>query len=282
MKIFNSAAELRMELDSRRHENSSIGLVPTMGNLHQGHLRLVDEAVSTCDYVVSTIFVNPLQFGPQEDLQSYPRTFEQDQIKLTEAGCHCLYAPSVEEVFGKELKSQTQLHIPGLSEKLCGKSRPGHFDGVATVVCKLFNSVNPNIAFFGLKDYQQFLIIQKMTSDLGFDINLVGVEIVRDKTGLALSSRNNYLSEDELIKAKTLYSCLTEAATRIEGGEKDFALLEQQALASIEAAGLTPDYFSIAHAQTLDSAQSIDRELALLAAAYLGSTRLIDNIRIQL
>ena len=282
MKIFNSTAELRLELDSQRRNGLCIGLVPTMGNLHAGHLRLVEEALRNCDFVVSTIFVNPLQFSPDEDLQAYPRTLKEDQSKLVSAGCHYVLEPSVDELFGSNLESQTTLHIPSISNMHCGKRRSGHFDGVATVVCKLFNIVNPSKAFFGLKDYQQFLIIQKLVADLAFEIDLVGVETVREENGLALSSRNSYLSKKESRQAATIFRNLNEVAIKIQQGQRDFQDLEQQAIINITEAGLRSDYFSICHAQTLEPATNLDSDIVILAAAYLRTTRLIDNIRISL
>lgn len=282
MKIFNSIAELRLELDSQHHIEQCVGLVPTMGNLHAGHMRLIEEAVQNCDFIVSTIFVNPLQFGPDEDLQAYPRTLKEDLSKLIATGCHCVLEPSVDELFGSNLESQTTIHVPSISDIHCGRHRPGHFDGVATVVCKLFNIIKPNKAFFGLKDYQQFLIIQKLVADLAFETELIGVETVREENGLAISSRNSYLSKQELEHAATIFENLNEVAIKIQQGQKDFQDLEQQAIISITEAGLQSDYFSICHAQTLEPAKISDSDIVILAAAYLGTTRLIDNIRISI
>lgn len=282
MKSINCIPELRQELNERRRESLSIGLVPTMGNFHRGHLKLVETALNSCDYVVTTIFVNPLQFGPNEDLQSYPRTFKEDTKKLIDMGCHCLFAPTVDELFGTNIASQTTLHVPMLSEKLCGQSRPGHFDGVATVVCKLLNIVDPNTAFFGLKDYQQFLIIRKLVTDLELVTQLVGVEVVREESGLALSSRNTFLSTEERKIAANINRCLNNARNNIMDGQKEFQYIEQQALNEMNLHGLNCDYFSICQAYTLEPAEKQDSELVILAAAYLGSTRLIDNVRFSL
>ncbi|MBM87754.1 MAG: pantoate--beta-alanine ligase [Gammaproteobacteria bacterium] len=282
MKIIKSTVSLRKELNRQREENLSIGLVPTMGNIHEGHLKLVEAAAKSCDYIVATIFVNPLQFGPNEDLQCYPRTMEEDSEKLKKTGCHCLFAPSEKELFGMNLTSQTTVHIPLLSEKYCGQTRPGHFDGVATVVCKIFNIVNPDIAFFGLKDYQQFLIIQKLVKDLGFPLKVVGIEVVRDQNGLALSSRNNFLSAEQLKIATNVNRCLTNAKNNIMAGLKEFRSIEQQSLEKMYSAGLKPEYFSICHAYSLEPAEKNDLELVILTAVYLGSIRLIDNVRISL
>jgi pantoate--beta-alanine ligase len=282
VKIFNSIAELHQELESLRLDSKSIGLVPTMGNLHAGHLSLLKEALATNDYVVSTIFVNPLQFGPDEDLQNYPRTLEEDIVKLEASNCSCLFAPSVSEIYGGDVNDQTVIHVPGLSDNFCGQSRPGHFDGVATIVCKLFNIVNPDTAFFGLKDFQQFLIIRKLVHDLALGIDVRGVEIARDANGLALSSRNSYLSDEELQKAANIYRCLQEAAVAIKAQDQGFRTIEQSAKQQLSATGLKPDYFAICDSQSLMPANREDRQLVVLAAAYIGSSRLIDNIRLNL
>ncbi len=282
MKSIKSIAELRLELNAQRQNGLSISLVPTMGNLHQGHLSLIETALENSNYVVGTIFVNPLQFGPDEDLKTYPRTLEKDAEKLRSAGCHCLFAPAAEEIFDNKLKSQTTLHVPHLSEKHCGKTRPGHFDGVATVVSKLFNIVNPATAYFGLKDYQQFVIIQKIVKDLDFPIQLEGVKTVRDENGLALSSRNNYLSDEELETASSIYRCLSTARESILAGQKDFKSIEENSLQAMKSAGLDPDYFTICHAQSLEPARENDSDLVILTAANIGPTRLIDNIQIRL
>lgn len=279
MQVTNSTQELRNHLHKRRLAGESIGLVPTMGNLHSGHLKLVAAAKSATDCVVATIFVNPLQFGPGEDLDSYPRTMEQDQSRLTSAGCDFLFAPSDTEIFGDNTSLQTTIHVPGISEGYCGASRPGHFDGVATIVNKLFNITRPDQAFFGLKDYQQFLLIRIMVRDLMLDISVVGVETEREADGLALSSRNNYLSASQREKAPTLYQQLQSTADSIQQGARDFAALQAQACQQLVDAGMRPDYFTVCNAETLEAATSADNDLAILAAAFVGDTRLIDNLR---
>ncbi|MDA1371405.1 MAG: pantoate--beta-alanine ligase [Proteobacteria bacterium] len=281
MQILTSTAELREVLALQRLGGRSIGLVPTMGNLHSGHLKLVDSAVKQCDFVVSTIFVNPLQFGPNEDLEAYPRSLRDDQEKLISAACSCLFVPAEEELFGPERKDTTIISVPEMSEIYCGKSRPGHFDGVATIVCKLFNIVQPDKAFFGYKDYQQLLLIRRMTQDLSFDIEIVGIETARNASGLALSSRNSYLDREELATAAMLYHCLASAADAIINGSRDYLKLEKTATQKLSDAGFVVDYFSICNAENLVAASHQDRSLVILAAAILGSCRLIDNVQLQ-
>jgi len=282
MQFFSEKSELKKYLKACRAEGKTIGLVPTMGNLHAGHIELVKQAKQQADIVVSTIFVNPLQFGANEDLGSYPRTLDEDMTKLQQVNCDCLFSPSVTEIYGDDLQAQTLVKVPELTENFCGKSRPGHFDGVATVVAKLFNIVQPTSAFFGLKDYQQFLIINKLNQDLALDIELVGVEIQRAESGLALSSRNNYLSDEQKHSAAQIYQCLLHTSQQIQAGNLDFAALEQAAANSLSEAGLKPDYFAICNASNLQPACSADVNLVALAAAYIGQSRLIDNIRFSL
>ena len=282
MKICHTATELRSLLRNWRLEGKTIALVPTMGNLHRGHIRLVEKAGELADIVVSSIFVNPMQFGRNEDLDKYPRTPDADIEKLTAAGCSVLFTPSVREMYPAGLDQHTVVSVPGVSEGHCGASRPGHFDGVATVVSKLFNLVQPDHAVFGLKDYQQFKVIRKMNADLCFGIQLTGVPTERDENGLALSSRNGFLSAQEKQQALTIIRTLQDTAERIRNRELDYRTLEQQARSMLESAGLRPDYFSICHADTLAPAQPNDQQLVILAAAYAGSTRLIDNIEIML
>jgi pantoate--beta-alanine ligase len=282
MKICQQVSELRQLLNNYRREGKSIALVPTMGNLHSGHVRLVTKAVELADIVVSSIFVNPMQFGRNEDLDKYPRTPDADIEKLTAAGCTVLFAPSASEMYPLGLDEHTVVSVPAISERHCGASRPGHFDGVATVVSKLFNIVQPDHAVFGLKDYQQFKVISKMNADLCFGIELTGVATERDTNGLALSSRNGYLSADEKQTALTIIQTLRKTAEYIQDGERNFASLEQQAKAMFESKQMRPDYFSVCNADTLAPASTDDKKLVILAAAYVGSTRLIDNIEVNL
>lgn len=282
MQIHSDKSKLQALLKAVQQEGKTIGLVPTMGNLHAGHMQLIKEAKARTDFLLCTIFVNPLQFGANEDLASYPRTLEADTEKLEAEHCDCLFAPAVDEIYGSDFEAHTIVKVPGLTDSFCGQSRPGHFDGVATVVSKLFNIVQPDIAFFGLKDYQQFLVIQKLTADLCMDIELVGVETQREESGLALSSRNNYLSDEQKQNATSIYRCLTDCCEQIKKGSHDFLTLEKAAQLTLQQHELKPDYFSICNAKTLHRASAEDKDLVILAAAYIGQCRLIDNIRLQL
>ena len=277
MKIIHTIQELR---DWRR-EAGSVAFVPTMGNLHEGHLALVREAARRADQVVVSIFVNRLQFGQGEDFDRYPRTLEQDAAKLAGEGVAVLFAPSEQELY-PNVAQQYNVEPPNLQNELCGAFRPGHFRGVATVVAKLFNIVEPDYACFGKKDYQQLAILQGMAADLNFRVEIVPVDIGRAADGLALSSRNQYLSEAERKQAPQLYRELQAVASAVENGNRDYAALEQQAAANLKQAGWQVDYVEIRHAGNLQVAHVGDSELVVLAAARLGNTRLIDNIEIRL
>ena len=277
MKIIHTIKELR---DWRR-EAGSVAFVPTMGNLHEGHLALVREAAKRADQVVVSIFVNRLQFGQGEDFDRYPRTLEQDAAKLAGEGVAVLFAPSEQELY-PNVAQQYNVEPPHLQNELCGAFRPGHFRGVATVVAKLFNIVEPDYACFGKKDYQQLVILQGMAADLNFGVEIVPVDIGRAADGLALSSRNQYLSEAERKQAPQLYRELQAIARAVENGNRDYAALEQQAAANLKQAGWQVDYVEIRHAGNLQVAHVGDSELVVLAAARLGNTRLIDNIEIRL
>lgn len=282
MQIIHLTAELRTLINTARQSGKTIAVVPTMGNLHRGHIRLVETAVQHADLVVATIFVNPMQFGRNEDLDKYPRTPESDIKMLSAAGCDCLFTPAVTEIYPRGLEQHTVVSVPGVSERHCGASRPGHFDGVATVVSKLFNLVTPDLAVFGLKDYQQFQVIRKMTQDLCFNIRIIGVPTERDSKGLALSSRNGYLSAEEKQTALCLYQTLQQTRRDIESGARNFREMEQRAEATFIAAGIKPDYFNICQADTLAPATVGDKRLVILTAAFVGQTRLIDNIEVSL
>ena len=277
MKIIHTIQELR---DWRR-EAGSVAFVPTMGNLHEGHLALVREAAKRADKVVVSIFVNRLQFGQGEDFDRYPRTLEQDAAKLAGEGVAVLFAPSEQELYPR-VAQQYNVEPPNLQNELCGAFRPGHFRGVATVVAKLFNIVEPDYACFGKKDYQQLAILQGMAADLNFRVEIVPVDIGRAADGLALSSRNQYLSEAERKQAPQLYRELQAIARAVENGNRDYAALEQQAAANLKQAGWQVDYVEIRHAGNLQVAHVGDSELVVLAAARLGNTRLIDNVEIHL
>lgn len=253
-----------------------IAFVPTMGNLHAGHLQLVGEAGKKADRVVVSIFVNPTQFGVGEDFETYPRAEREDQEKLATAGADLLFLPPVSEMYVPDAK--TVVSVVGLSELYCGASRPGHFNGVATVVCKLFNMVQPDIALFGLKDFQQLVVIRTMVRDLDFPVEIVGVDTVREASGLAMSSRNGYLSVEEIKVAPKLYESLCMARDAILTGDRPYADIENRALLFLREAGFQPDYFAVCRSTDLSKAQIEDRDLVILAAAKLGRTRLIDNV----
>ncbi|MCG8909608.1 MULTISPECIES: pantoate--beta-alanine ligase [Pseudomonas] len=278
MNTVKTVRELRAAVARARSEGKRIALVPTMGNLHAGHAALVTKASQRADFVVASIFVNPLQFGPSEDLDKYPRTLAADQEKLLGAGCHLLFAPTVEEMYPDGMEGQTRLHVTGVSEGLCGGSRPGHFDGVATVVCKLFNMVQPDMALFGEKDFQQLAVIRKLVRDLNLPIQIFGEPTVRAEDGLALSSRNGYLTEEQRAVAPVLQRTLKQLAERIRHGERDYPALLAEGRQQIEAAGLRIDYLEARESAGLRPATAQDHQLVILVAAFLGSTRLIDNL----
>jgi pantoate--beta-alanine ligase len=276
----NAVDDLRAQIDIWRR-GGNVAFVPTMGNLHAGHISLVKEAHKIADRVVASIFVNPLQFGAGEDFENYPRTFERDSEMLIDEGTDLLFAPPVEVMYPKPQADQTRVEVPGLSELLCGACRPGHFVGVATVVCKLFNMVQPDIAVFGNKDYQQLMVIRRMVEDLAMPVAIVGVETMREADGLAMSSRNGYLGAQERALAPMLYRTLSDLAARLGDGEDDFHRLEQEAAAALDGAGFRTDYVAIRRASDLLDPAAGETELVILAAAYLGKARLIDNIEVS-
>ncbi|MCL6700140.1 pantoate--beta-alanine ligase [Pseudomonas sp. T1.Ur] len=282
MNTVKTVRELRAAVARARGEGKRIAFVPTMGNLHSGHMALVTKASQRADFVVASIFVNPLQFGVGEDLDKYPRTLAADQEKLLQAGCHLLFAPSVEEMYPDGMAGQTRVSVPQLSEGLCGASRPGHFEGVATVVSKLFNMVQPDLAVFGQKDFQQLAVIRALVHDLNMPIQIIGEPTVRAEDGLALSSRNGFLSPEQRAVAPVVYRVLSQIAEAIQQGRRDYPTLIAEQLKQLEAAGLRPDYLEIRHAKTLRPAVSEDRDLVILVAAFLGTTRLIDNLHLDL
>ena len=276
MKQVTTIADLRQQIKAWREEGLRIGFVPTMGNLHEGHLSLVACAQQQVDRVVVSIFVNPMQFGPNEDFEHYPRTLQEDCAKLEAASASLLFAPAADEIYTKN--SGTCVEVSGVSKGLCGDVRPGHFVGVATVVAKLFNIVMPDAAFFGEKDYQQLQVIRRMAEDLCFPIEVVGVPTVREANGLAMSSRNGYLSDEEKRKAALIYQVLQGAAHQIEEGARAYRQIEAAVIEILAAQGFKPEYFAIHNADTLSPAESQDSRLRILVAARLGRTRLIDNI----
>lgn len=280
MIVANSLETLRNLINQYRSLGHNIGFVPTMGNLHNGHLSLVEEAKKHADIVVVSIFVNPTQFGPNEDFDAYPRTLQRDGEMLKKQGADILFAPSVEEVY-PHWPNLTKVHVEQLGNRHCGASRPGHFDGVSTVVAKLFNMVHPDMAIFGQKDFQQLAIIRRMVSDLNFDIEIIGAPIIREENGLAMSSRNGYLSEQEKKQAAMIQQTLQWVKQQIEDGKHDLRHLEQQASEKLNQAGFVTDYLNIARQDDLEPAQINDSALVVLVAAFMGKVRLIDNIQIN-
>jgi pantoate--beta-alanine ligase len=278
MKIIHTIRELRAELLNK----SSVAFVPTMGNLHAGHIHLVEIAKQRAACVVVSIFVNPLQFGVDEDLASYPRTQSADCDKLTQVGVDFVFVPSVAEMYpdfdGVSLHQTMIIRPPSIANVLCGVSRPDHFTGVATVVMKLFNIVRPNVAIFGKKDFQQLIIIRELVKQFNMNIEIVGVDIVREPNGLAMSSRNGYLDFVEKPKAVQLFRVLTDVVSKVHQGKHDYTELEHQAIKQLDSLGWQVDYISIRSALTLLPAVIADQDLVVLGAAKLGKTRLIDNI----
>ncbi len=270
-------AALHERLAAYRHQR--IALVPTMGNLHAGHLALVAQAQRAADIVVVSLFVNPLQFGADEDLAHYPRTLAADQAVLTEAGVDLLFVPTEAELYPRPLAEQTQVQVPGISDQYCGASRPGHFVGVATVVCKLFNIVQPDIALFGRKDYQQLYIIRRMVADLALPVQIQAMETVREPDGLALSSRNQYLTRAERAIAPQLYQQIQHTAAQM--GRRPVPQLETELANRLNAAGFQTDYVHIVDADCLAPLRVGSKHAVILVAAWLGRTRLIDNMVTQ-
>ena len=278
MKTETTIQGLSASLNPARTARKSIGFVPTMGNLHQGHLNLVREAKKLCDVVVVSIFVNPIQFGPNEDFDSYPRTLEQDQRLLAEVGCDIVFAPSVEQMYGNSPRL-TNITVSDITNDLCGLQRPGHFDGVAVVVTKLFNIVQPNFAFFGEKDYQQLAVIRQFVRDLNMPLEVMGVSIARAEDGLALSSRNGYLSEENRQKAPTIYQSLKAAEQSLQAGTA-LADVLANIKATLTQAGFVVDYVE-ARTPALQKMDAFDQDVVLFVAAKLGATRLIDNLKVK-
>ncbi|MBL1457418.1 MAG: pantoate--beta-alanine ligase [Methylophaga sp.] len=283
MQIVESILSLRGQIKTWRAEHQTIAFVPTMGNLHEGHISLVKKAQTLADKVVVSIFVNPLQFDDKQDLANYPRTLQADIEKLTQVGCNLLFTPDNEVMYPQGKDFHTFIHVPGMDDKLCGLERPGHFDGVATVVTKFFNIVQADVAVFGEKDYQQLLLIRKLVADLNLPIKIVGAATVREDNGLAMSSRNQHLNETLKQQAAALYSNLLELKRQLESGNQDYSALLSQAHTQLTASGFTLDYIDIRRAEDLRLANpEVDKELRLLAAGRVGSVRLIDNIACNL
>jgi pantoate--beta-alanine ligase len=282
MQTLTTVDALRRALKKARKAGKTIGFVPTMGNLHEGHLQLAHRAKQLADCVVVSIFVNPLQFGANEDLDAYPRTLAADKEKLFGEGTNFLFAPEVEQIYPEGMEPQTLVSVPRITDTLCGAARPGHFTGVSTVVNKLFNMVQPDVAVFGEKDFQQLMVIRKMTSDLCMPIDIVGVATVREVDGLAMSSRNHYLTEKERLVAPRLHRILQDYREAIANGFDNYQHLERHAHEDLVAAGFKPDYVSIRDVETLDRVTPDTEAIVILAAARLGNTRLIDNVTLTL
>ena len=281
MQRISKISELRAAMSVWREAGDSVALVPTMGNLHRGHMSLVDLAAAHAEHVVVSVFVNPTQFGPDEDYADYPRTLDLDARRLARAGVEIMFAPAVSDMYPHGMEHATRVSVPKLSDQLCGAARPGHFEGVTSVVCRLLNICEPGIAVFGQKDYQQFIILQRMVEDLHIPARLLAGPTRRDKNGLARSSRNGFLSKQDKGRAAVIYAALTAAADELSNGNLNFSVLEQTALDEIAAAGLEPEYVSIRAAGDLGAPDTDTARLVVLAAARLGKVRLIDNVLVK-
>ena len=282
MLIIETLPLLRQQIRRLRMEGKRVALVPTMGNLHDGHMKLVDEAKARADVVVVSIFVNPMQFDRPEDLARYPRTLQEDCEKLNKRKVDLVFAPSVKEIYPNGTETHTYVDVPGLSTMLEGASRPGHFRGVSTIVSKLFNLVQPDIACFGEKDFQQLALIRKMVADMGFDIEIVGVPIMRAKDGLALSSRNGYLTAEQRKIAPGLYKVLSSIADKLQAGERDLDEIITIAGQELNEKGFRADDIQICDADTLLEVSETSKRAVILVAAWLGDARLIDNKMVEL
>ncbi|GGI76640.1 pantothenate synthetase [Shewanella hanedai] len=269
--------QIREQVRAWHAKGESVAFVPTMGNLHLGHITLIREAVQRADHVVASIFVNPMQFGANEDLDAYPRTLTADKLALSEAGAELLFTPTPEIIYPKGMGQQSYVEVPEIGDQLCGASRPGHFRGVATVVCKLFNIVQPDIALFGRKDFQQLMIIKTMVEDLSLPIEVIGVDTIREASGLAMSSRNGYLTPTQKSQAAILKQAMDKLSADIIQGCNIELAIEHGKQALIKA-GFTPDYLELRSAEDLSQVTDEQSELVILAAAYMGDTRLIDNL----
>jgi pantoate--beta-alanine ligase len=278
VEIIEAKDELRQQLDDWRQQGDHIAIVPTMGNLHVGHISLVEMAREHAERVVVTVFVNPTQFGGAEDFADYPRTLERDTLRLKKIGADILFVPNVETIYPFGFENSTTVSVPGLSENFCGSFRPGHFEGVTSVVARLFALVQPDVAVFGQKDYQQQVVIRRMAADLNLPINILVGATIREDDGLAMSSRNQYLTDDERLIAPALYRSLTNIGEQLQAGKQNHEELQQQAIDELVAVGFKPDYLAIRRAHNLDAPDRDCDELVILVAAHLGNARLIDNI----
>jgi len=282
MKIISDLKGVRDVVREWKSEGQSIGLVPTMGNLHEGHLSLITGATARADRTAVSIFVNPIQFGHGEDYEHYPSTLEQDLTVLSNAGVDLVFAPNLRELYPAGIEADTRVTVPDISDILCGESRPSHFSGVATVVMKLFINVQPDYAFFGEKDYQQALVVKRMVSDLLLPVEILTLPIIREKSGLAMSSRNGYLDASEKKVATEIYKVIVNAATMVKSRVKTFNEIENVCERILNQAGFQVEYFSIRRQEDLKLAKDSDLNLIILTAAWIGDTRLIDNVRINL
>jgi pantoate--beta-alanine ligase len=281
METVTTIAAVRERVDAWHKQGLRVAFVPTMGNLHAGHVSLIEAARSHGDRFVASIFVNPMQFGPNEDFAHYPRTPTQDEKMLADAGCSLMFMPDVAEMYPNGSEHATRVEVPGLSRILCGEFRPGHFEGVTTVVATLFNIVQPDVAVFGEKDFQQLTVIRRMAADLCFRVQIIGAPTVRDADGLAMSSRNQYLTPEERRTAPRIYELLTATAKKLQAGDNDFAGMEGLGVRALEAAGFKPDYFAIRQAKDLSAPRGDADYLVVLTAARLGKARLIDNVQVK-
>jgi len=277
-----SVIELRQYVQHWKDHGQSIAFIPTMGNLHAGHLSLIEKGQSLCDRSICSIFVNPMQFGPNEDWDHYPRTLESDLNLLRGVGCDLVYLPTASELYPEGLDRISKVQVTDLTDNYEGAHRPGHFTGVATVVLKLFNIVRPDVAVFGKKDYQQYRVISKMVEDFNLEVQIIGQETTREPSGLASSSRNQYLDAAQKETAAQIYRQLQHTAAAIEKDERDYQKLQREAIAALDGAGFKTDYFVVCNAETLLPATAQDRDLVILVTAALGATRLLDNIEISL
>ncbi len=282
MKYFEEIESLRRHIALWRQEGYRVGFVPTMGCLHNGHLSLIHRAHDACDRVVASIFVNPLQFSVNEDYSEYPKDIESDSAKLNDAGVHVLFAPSVEEMYPDDQKGVTNVYISEISNILCGAMRPAHFEGVATVVTKLFNIVQPDVAVFGCKDFQQLVVIRKLVADLSFPVEIIGAATGREPDGLAMSSRNVYLNDAQRRIAPRLFKTLKKARDRVLAGDHNYEKISGESTTSLELAGFRPDYFELRRADDLQTADENARRVVWLTAARLGHARLIDNLEFDM
>lgn len=279
MQTVARIAELRARVQQWRRAGKRVAFVPTMGNLHAGHGNLVSRATTLADHVIVSIFVNPLQFGPNEDYAAYPRTPDEDRRLLESLHVDLLFAPEVDDIYPRGQETTARVHVPGLEDILCGAFRPGHFMGVATVVTKLLNLVQPDVALFGEKDYQQLMIIRRAATDLCMPVEIVGVPTTREADGLAMSSRNRYLTAEQRAAAPRIFAELDRARVAIESGSDDFIAIEKNGFDGLVQIGFKPDYFSVRDALTLQAPDAQSRELVVLAAARMVRARLIDNVR---